>query len=333
MVRPFGSMRALVAADGQLDLCDVARPSFPNECLIRVRMAGICGTDLEILGGYAGFRGVPGHEFVGVVERASDGADAWVNQRVVGEINVGCGLCRSCREGVREHCERRKVVGIRGRDGAFAEYLSLPAANLHAVPDGLADEVAVFAEPLAAACRIVEQVPHLSRPVPAGPAREVAVLGDGRLGLLVARVLRYAGVCVTVIGRHPEKLAIARGFGVETMTADKAGAARGRFELVVDATGRPEGLESALALVRPRGIVVLKSTVHDALPIATSAIVVDEVTIIGSRCGPLSKAIELLSSGAVDVKPLIAGVYPLSAWSDAFEAARSRLKVLLDLSA
>ncbi|MGH3117149.1 MAG: MDR/zinc-dependent alcohol dehydrogenase-like family protein [Vicinamibacterales bacterium] len=324
-------MHALVAADGHLDLQDVARPSFPQECLIRIRMAGICGTDLAILAGYAGFSGVPGHEFVGVVERAPGEAETWLGRRVVGEINIGCGLCRSCREGVREHCERRRVVGIRDRDGAFAEYLSLPAENLHAVPDHMPDEVAVFAEPLAAACRIVEQLPHVWRPAsPGPPATDAAVLGDGRLGLLVAQVLLSAGARVTVIGRHAEKLAIARGFGVETMTADEMGAARGRFELVVDATGRPGGLASALALVRPRGTVVLKSTFHGAVPIATSPIVVDEVTIVGSRCGPFPKAIDLLSRGAVDVRPLVSAVYPLSAWRDAFSAARTMLKVLIE---
>jgi threonine dehydrogenase-like Zn-dependent dehydrogenase len=317
-------MRALVAADGRLDLCDHPRPFLPDECLIGVRMAGICGTDLEILAGYAGFRGVPGHEFVGVVESAPEGAEHLLERRVVGEINIGCGQCRQCREGVREHCERRQVLGIRGRDGAFAEYLALPARNLHLVPDDLPDDAAVFVEPLAAACRITEQLDLSSAP-------EAAVLGDGRLGLLVAQVLRHAGVRVTVVGRHAEKLAIARRFDLETVAADGTDAMRGRFDVVVDATGRPEGLASALALVRPRGTVVLKSTFHGAAPIATSPIVVDEVTIVGSRCGPFPKAIDLLSRGAVDVRPLVSGVYPLSRWSDAFAAARTNLKVLIDM--
>jgi threonine dehydrogenase-like Zn-dependent dehydrogenase len=317
-------MRALVAADGRLDLCDRPRPFLPDECLIGVRMAGICGTDLEILAGYAGFRGVPGHEFVGVVEWAPEGADGWLGRRVVSEINIGCGQCRLCREGVREHCERRQVLGIRGRDGAFAEYVALPARNLHLVPGDLPDDVAVFVEPLAAACRITEQIDLSSAP-------EAAVLGDGRLGLLVAQVLRHAGVRVTVVGRHAEKLAIARRFDLEAVAADGTDALRGRFDVVVDAAGRPEGLASALALVRPRGTVVLKSTFHGAAPIATSPIVVDEVTIVGSRCGPFPKAIDLLSRGAVDVRPLVSGVYPLSRWSDAFAAARTNLKVLIDM--
>ena len=317
-------MRALVAADGRLDLCDRPRPFLPDECLIGVRMAGICGTDLEILAGYAGFRGVPGHEFVGVVEWAPEGADGWLGRRIVGEINIGCGQCRLCREGVRAHCERRQVLGIRGRDGAFAEYVALPARNLHLVPDDLSDDVAVFVEPLAAACRITEQLDLSNAP-------EAAVLGDGRLGWLVAQVLRHAGVRVTVVGRHAEKLAIARRFDLEAVAADGTDAMRGRFDVVVDATGRPEGLPSALALVRPRGTVVLKSTFHGAAQIATFPIVVDEVTIVGSRCGPFPKAIDLLSRGAVDVRPLVSGVYPLSRWSDAFAAARTNLKVLIDM--
>ncbi len=326
-------MRALVAADGRLELCDRPRPGLTtDECLISVRMAGICGTDLEILAGYAGFSGVPGHEFVGVVEWAPEGAGDWLGRRVVGEINIGCGGCSPCRKGVREHCESRQVLGIRGRDGAFAEYVALPADNLHAVPDGLADDVAVFVEPLAAACRVTQQL-DLSG------ALEAAVLGDGRLGLLVAQVLRHAGVGVTIVGRHAEKLAIANSLGIATMRADEAESARGlpraesrgRFDVVVDATGRPEGLASALALVRPRGTVVLKSTFHGAAPIATSPIVVDEVTIVGSRCGPFPMAIDLLSRGAVDVGPLVSGVYPLSAWHEAFSAARTKLKVLIDM--
>jgi threonine dehydrogenase-like Zn-dependent dehydrogenase len=290
-----------------------------------VRRAGICGTDLEILAGYAGFRGVPGHEFVGIVESAPEGAEAWIGCRVVGEINVGCGTCGFCREGVREHCERRQVVGIRGRDGAFAEYLSLPAANLHAVPDDLPDERAVFVEPVAAACRVIAQVDF-------SKTAEAAVVGDGRLGLLVAQVIAQAGVRVTVVGRHTEKLAIARNAGMETMAAEAVRVARARFEIVVDASGRPEGLASALALVRPRGTIVLKSTFHGATPLATSPVVVDEVTIVGSRCGPFPKAIELLSSRAVDVRPLLSGTYPLSEWQAAFAAARTALKVCLEMT-
>jgi threonine dehydrogenase-like Zn-dependent dehydrogenase len=318
-------MRALVAADGRLDLCDRPRPFRPGECLIKVRLAGICGTDLEILAGYAGFRGIPGHEFVGTVEWAPEDAEGWLGRRIVGEINIGCGTCRFCRDGVREHCERRQVLGIRGRDGAFADYVVLPAENLHELPSGVADEVAVFVEPLAAACRVVEQV-DVSR------ISEAAIVGDGRLGLLVGQVLRHAGARVTVVGRHAEKLAIARRFGLETMAAEAVNVARARFELVVDATGRPEGLTSALALVRPRGTLVLKSTFHGDAPVATSPIVVDEVTIVGSRCGRFSTSIDLLARRAIDVRPLVSGTYPLSKWREAFADARTSLKVLMDLT-
>jgi threonine dehydrogenase-like Zn-dependent dehydrogenase len=318
-------MRALVAADGRLDLCERPRPFMPGECLINVQMAGICGTDLEILAGYAGFRGVPGHEFVGTVEWAPEGAEAWLGRRIVGEINIGCGTCRFCRDGVREHCERRQVLGIRGRDGAFAEYVALPARNLHEVPNALTDDVAVFVEPVAAACRITEQV-DVSR------ISDAAVVGDGRLGLLAGQVLRHAGVRVTVVGRHAEKLAIAGRFGLDTMAAEAVSVARARFELVVDASGRREGLASALALVRPRGTIVLKSTFQGDAPVATSPIVVDEVTIVGSRCGPFSTAIDLLTRGAVDVKPLVSRIHPLSEWREAFAAARTNLKVLIDLT-
>lgn len=318
-------MRALVVDNGNLRLTELPVPFRQGECLIRLRLAGICGTDLEILGGYAGFRGVPGHEFVGVVAETPDEDRRWVGRRVVGEINIGCGECRFCRDGVREHCARRAVVGIRGRDGAFADYLTLPASNLHHVSDAVPDEAAAFAEPLAAACRVAEQI-DLSRP------REIAVAGDGRLGLLVAQVLAHFGSTVTVVGRHPEKLAAARACGAATLAADDVAMARSQFDVVVEATGRRSGLETALALVRPRGTVVLKSTFHGTVPLATSPIVVDEVTIIGSRCGPFEAALELLASGAVNVRPLLTAVHPFADWQKAFEAARGGLKVLMRMS-
>jgi 2-desacetyl-2-hydroxyethyl bacteriochlorophyllide A dehydrogenase len=316
-------MRALVAEDGSLTLRDVPIPSRLDECLIHVHLAGICGTDLEMLRGYADFHGVPGHEFVGVVIDAPPPATAWIGRRVVGEINLGCGACAWCREGIREHCARRMVAGIRRRDGAFAEYLTLPASNFHEVPDSVPDRAAVFAEPLAAACRVAQQL-DLSR------SRDIAVLGDGRLGLLVAQVIAHAGSRVTVIGRHEQKLATARGFGLETLTSDEAAAMRSRFEVVVEATGRRSGLEIALALVRPRGTIILKSTFHGSVSVTTAPIVVDEITIVGSRCGPFADALDLLESGAVNVTPLLSAVHPLSQWRQAFEDARTGLKVLLE---
>jgi 2-desacetyl-2-hydroxyethyl bacteriochlorophyllide A dehydrogenase len=313
-------MWALAIEGGALDLRDRSVPARPDECLVRVSLAGICGTDLEILAGYAGFSGIPGHEFVGVVEHAPDADADWLGKRVVGEINIGCGSCGFCRDGVKEHCTSRTVVGIRGRDGAFADYVSLPAVNLHAVPDAVSDEAAVFVEPLAAACRVVEQL--AGQP----SSTNVAVIGDGRLGLLASQVLVRSGARVSIFGRHEEKLRLARKWGAETPQH----AAGREFDVVVEATGRPAGLETALSLVRPRGTIVLKSTVHGTAPISTTPIVVDEVTLIGSRCGPFPTALDLLTSGTIEVAPLISARYPLTEWRQAFDAARTCLKVLLD---
>jgi threonine dehydrogenase-like Zn-dependent dehydrogenase len=314
-------MRALAIERGTLDLRHRPVPARPDECLLRVSLAGICGTDLEILAGYAGFTGVLGHEFVGIVEHAPDADASWIGRRVVGEINIGCGSCRFCRDGVKEHCTSRTVLGIRGRDGAFADYVSLPAVNLHAVPDTVSDEAAVFVEPLAAACRVLEQLP--------GPPTSIdaAVVGDGRLGLLVSQVLVRSGARVTIFGRHEDKLRLARNWGADTIRESS----RPKFDVVVEATGRPAGLDAALSLVRPRGTIVLKSTIHGTAPISTTPIVVDEVTLIGSRCGPFSKALDLLTAGTIDVAPLISARYPLTEWRQAFDAAKACLKVLLDL--
>lgn len=278
-------------------------------------MAGICGTDLQLLEGYANFRGTPGHEFVGVVEEVTSAGDqAWVGKRVAAEISVGCGRCDWCRGGVKEHCLQRSVVGIRGRAGAFADFVSVPTGNLHELPDAIDDQTAVFVEPTAAACRILEQVP-LER------GSRVAVLGDGRMGLLTAQVIRTVTPDVTVFGRHEHKLNVARRLGFATH-GDQP------FDVVVDATGRPEGLQRAIDLVRPRGTIVLKSTIHGESALAPWPIVVNEVTVVGSRCGPFLPAIELLASGAVQVKPLVSRVESLEKYEDAFEAARRELKVL-----
>ena len=319
-------MNALVInRPGSIALQDVPAPERGGECRIRINMAGICGTDLQLLAGYAGFRGIPGHEFVGVVDAASSPDDAgWIDRRVVGEINIGCGQCGWCAAGVKEHCVGRTVVGIRGRDGAFAEFLCLPAGNLHEVPDAMADETAVFVEPTAAACRILQQVAIDDR-------THVAVVGDGRMGLLVAQVLKTATPDVTVFGRHDRKLEIARALGLNTRPTAAPMTSAARFDVVVDATGRPEGLQRALEIVRPRGTVVMKSTFHGEAAIASSPIVVDEVTLVGSRCGPFRRAIELLATGAVCVGPLISRVAALHEYESAFADARVALKVLFDL--
>jgi threonine dehydrogenase-like Zn-dependent dehydrogenase len=283
-------------------------------------VAGICNTDLELVRGYYPFAGVPGHEFVGEVEEAPS-APEWIGRRVVGEINASCGRCDACARGERTHCERRTVLGIKGRDGALAESLVLPVENLHAVPDAVPDEVAVFTEPLAAALRVTEQVPLSA-------ALRVVVLGDGKLAQLVGQVL--APRCsLLVIGRHPEKLGHLARRGIATSVGPPKGLKPA--DVVVECTGQSGGFALARQLVRPRGTIVLKSTYHGDTTLNLSAVVVDEVTLVGSRCGPFGPALESLSTGRVDVAPLVHARFPLARAEDAFaEAARPGvLKVLI----
>ncbi|HID86331.1 MAG TPA: alcohol dehydrogenase, partial [Anaerolineae bacterium] len=288
--------------------------------LVRVSLAGICNTDLEITRGYMGFRGVLGHEFVGVIEVCEE--PALVGQRVVGEINAACGECPICRMGLPTHCPNRTVLGILGRDGAFAEALTLPIGNLHPVPDSITDEEAVFVEPLAAALEILEQV-HVH------PTDRVVVLGDGKLGLLVAQVLALTGCDLTAVGHHPEKLAILERRGVDARLSDEA--LDIKADIAVECTGHPSGFAAARAMVRPRGVIVVKSTFHGTLEMDLSGLVVDEVTVVGSRCGPFPPALRLLERKLVDVRSLISAVYPLDEGVDAFQRAEERgtLKVLL----
>lgn len=319
-------MRAVfIDRSGEMTLIERPRPRADVECVIRVTAAGICGTDLELRRGYAGFAGVPGHEFVGVVEEAPPADAEWIGRRVTGEITVGCGACEGCLVAGRGHCDRRSVLGIIGRDGAFAEYLSLPAINLHAVPETVSDEAAVLVEPIAAACRVLEQTTVT-------PATRCAVVGPGRLGLLVALVLRSTDATVTVVGRGEPRLALARSLGFETLDGESAGRRARRFDVVVDATGRPEGVGIAKSLVRPRGTIVMKSTFHGEAHLALAPMVVDEITLVGSRCGPFEGAIVLLAAGAVDVRPLIDAVYPLERFADAFTTAEQGRKVLFAMS-
>lgn len=314
-------MRALVF-DGEPRLSS-SRPrpdAPPGEVRLRTLLAGICNTDLEIVRGYAGFHGILGHEFVALVDEAED--PALVGRRVVGEINVGCGTCATCRAGRPHHCPHGTALGIRGRDGALADYFCLPASNLHPVPDQIADEAAVFVEPLAAACRILEQV-HLR------PGDRTIVLGDGKLGLLVAQALALTGCHLLVVGRHVEKLSILSERGIATRLGDQgleAGA-----DLVVECTGRAEGFHTARQLVRAEGTLVLKSTYHGSIAADLSSIVVDEVQLVGSRCGPFAPALRLLAQGLVDVAPLVEAVYPLEKAVAALEHAgrRGALKVLV----
>ncbi|MBW7884721.1 MAG: alcohol dehydrogenase catalytic domain-containing protein [Caldilineaceae bacterium] len=325
-------MRAVVLTDNG-PMLQTARPipqPAGHEALIRVRLAGICGTDSELIRGYkGGFRGVLGHEFVGEVV-AAPAAPEWEGRRVVGEINVGCGTCHLCRNGLAKHCRQRTSLGIIGRDGAFADYTLLPVENLHAVPDGVADEQAVFTEPLAAAFEILEQV-HL------WPGQRVYLLGDGKLGLLCAFVLAQTGCNLTVIGRHAEKLAIASDQGSHVQTALATGENLERLaaepaEVVVEATGTQQGFYTALELVRPLGTGVLKSTFANTLKdFDLPALVVDEVTIVGSRCGPFPRALQALAEGSINVAPLLHTEYPLDEALDGLACASRRavLKVLL----
>ncbi len=320
-------MKAVVfdkEASGQSQLRLVTDYPLPcpssGEVRVRTTLAGICHTDLEVIQGYAAFQGVLGHEFVGVVDESP--VPGWVGRRVVGEINIGCGGCDLCLAGYPAHCRRRTVLGIRGRDGVLAEAFCLPVANLHLVPDAVPDEVAVFTEPLAAACEILMQV-HVR------PADRVVVLGDGKLGNLVAQVLALTGCNLTVVGRHPHKLATLAARGIRTHVGTEG--LEGQADLVVECTGRPEGFQTARRLVRPRGMLVLKSTFHGTIQVDLSDLVVDEVQIVGSRCGPFPAALRLLEQNLVQVTSLIEAIYPLDEALAAFEHARrsTALKVLV----
>jgi len=316
-------MRALWIENGLLRLRDdVARPApAGGEALVRVRLAGICNTDLELVKGYMPFRGVPGHEFVGTVESAP-GYEEWVSRRVVGEINAVCGSCEMCLRGWPRHCEQRTVLGIAERDGAFAEFLCLPVANLHSVPDAVGDDVATFVEPLAAALEVQEQVPIRS-------GAQVVVIGDGKLGQLVAAALVVAGVRLTLVGREARQRPLLAPHGIASVPSSAL--AERRADVVVECTGNPEGLALALRLVRPRGTVVMKSTYATVTELNASVIIVDEITLVGSRCGPFAAALDLLATGKIDPLPLVTARYPLEQGVEAFaQAARPGVgKVLL----
>ncbi len=314
-------MKGLWLENNQLQLrTDIPIPDPPQgEALVRVLCAGICNTDLELKKGYYPYTGILGHEFVGVVEQ---GPEHLVNQRVVGEINAVCEQCRFCRSGQPTHCEKRTVLGIVNRNGAFADYLCLPIQNLHPVPDHVSTEEATFTEPLAAALEIQQQVAlHLGD--------RVLVVGDGKLGQLVAQTLALTGCDLLVVGRHQEKLANLEARGIKTGLADAV--AHRSFDIAVECTGNAEGFALAHRALRPRGTLVLKSTYAGKLSLDASSLVVDEITLIGSRCGPFPAALELLAQGHVDVKPLIHAHYPLTQGIAAFEYAQTKgvLKVLL----
>ena len=316
-------MKALRFENGQLNLAEIRQPEKENEELVRVLLSGICNTDLEIARGYANFSGTIGHEFVGVVETAPD-APNLIGKRVVGEINAGCGWCELCRNGDSRHCPNRTVLGIVGRDGAHAEFLTLPARNLLEVPSEVSDEQAVFAEPLAAAYGITEQVEIL-------PETKLAVVGDGKLGILCAQSLALKSTNVFLVGKHAEKLKIAANRNVETVLLENAAKLNRQFDVAVEASGSESGLNTALDLLKPRGKLILKSTFHGEPRWQAWRVVVDEITIIGSRCGRFAPALELLKNKAVDVENMIGERLALANGVRAMQRAAEPgvLKVLL----
>jgi len=296
------AMRALTWNGHELQIEENYTRTSPREgdVVVKVSLAGICSTDLQIFQGYMDFRGVPGHEFVGAV---SEGPEEWLGKRVVGEINFACGECDFCRRGLGRHCPGRSVMGILNADGAFAEYVSVPAANLHGVPDNVSDEEAVFTEPLAAAFEILEQIQI-------DPGDQILVLGDGKLGFLCAQVLKLTGANVTVVGKHAEKLGLIKRCAIRTVHLDDW--QQKLFDLVVEATGSETGLQLAMSAVRPRGTLVLKSTVATEHRLSLAPLVINEIAVVGSRCGPFADALEALAQKSVAVTPLIEKIYPLA---------------------
>ena len=290
-----------------------------HEALIRVTMAGICNTDLEIMKGYMDFKGVPGHEFVGIVEKSEE--NKWEGRRVTGEINIGCGICSYCLSRMKNHCPNRSVLGISNKDGVFADYITLPVRNLHVIPDSITDEEAVFIEPVAAAFEISQQV-NIK------PGDKVCVLGDGKLGLLVGQVISLTGCSLTVIGHHREKLNILGEIGIDTFLKNEI---KDKFDFVVDCTGSPTGLKEAIALVKPKGKIILKTTVAKREQVDLNTLVVNEVDIIGSRCGPFAPAVRALKKNLIDVQPLISKTFSLDDGIEAFKYASEKgvLKVVL----
>jgi threonine dehydrogenase-like Zn-dependent dehydrogenase len=308
--------------DGQKMVYDQNYPDpKTGEAVVRVNLAGICGTDLEIMQGYMSYDGILGHEFVGTVEKADN--PKLIGKRVVGEINAGCGTCDSCEKGMARHCPNRTVLGILKRDGAFAEFLSLPEKNLHVIPDNITDEQAVFIEPLAAAFEIKEQVSLQ-------PQWSVAVVGDGRLAQLIIQVLKLSCPNITCFGRHKSKLASLINIGIKIKIGIEKPDEQS-FDLVVEATGSNSGFADTMKLIKPRGTVILKSTIASRENLDLTPTVVNEITLIGSRCGLFKPAIDALATGMVSVDSMIDSTYPLEKFSEAIEHAKKpdTLKVFL----
>lgn len=314
-------MKSLWLENNKIDLRDVPQPQKPNEALVKIRKAGICSTDLELVKGYYPYTGILGHEFVGEVVKADDAS--WIGQRVVGEINAVCGECEQCLNGRPTHCENRTVLGIVNRDGIFAEYTSLPIANLHKVPASVPDGMAVFAEPLAAALEIQEQISIQ-------PGDRVLLVGAGRLGQLIAQTLALTSCDLRVVARHPRQQDLLTARGIRLI--NEADVQKWRWDVVVEATGSPSGFALARRAIRPRGTLVLKSTYKGEMSVDFSSIVVDEINIIGSRCGPFEPALRLMEERQVDPTVLIDAEYPLTEAVKAFERAAQpgALKVVVN---
>ena len=317
-------MKALVF-DKELNfVTDYPKPiPQKGEALIRVTYAGICNTDVEITKGYMGFKGICGHEFLGVVEEVNADDKSLIGKRVTGEINLGCGDCPDCLNNMQRHCQNRQTLGILNKDGTFAQYVTLPLENIIAIPDSVPDEDAILIEPLAAALEILEQV-HVK------PADKIAILGDGKLGLLISLVLSTTQADVVTIGKHENKLAILKAQGIKTKYLNDANETK-FYDIVVDATGSVDGFEKAISLVKPRGIFVLKSTVAAQKPLNLAPIVIDEITVVGSRCGQFKPALRLLEKKILNLKPLITKVFEFDKAKEAFAFAQEKgvLKVIL----
>ncbi len=319
-------MKALYFDGNRLALRDTPVPNLETgEALVRIRYAGICNTDLEILKGYMGFTGVLGHEFVGIVEEAP--YTDLIGKTVVGEINIPCGRCEFCQKGLKNHCPNRKVLGILHKDGVMAEYTSMPIQNLHVVPPNVPELEAVFTEPLAAACEILEQIDIM-------PDYRILVLGDGKLGQLVAQVLRLHSDNVWVVGKSPYKLKLLEQFKIHTLLKEQMDFPPQHFHVVVEVTGDWSGLEMALTYVRPRGFLVMKSTYAGDHPFNPARLVINEIVLVGSRCGPFPRALSMLERGEVLVEPLLSGIFPLEQYEKAFQRSQEKdvLKIVLQIS-
>jgi threonine dehydrogenase-like Zn-dependent dehydrogenase len=317
-------MQALWLENNKISIRDIPQTRKPNEALIKIRRAGICSTDLELVKGYYPYTGVIGHEFVGEVIESEGTEDAsWIGQRVVGDINVSCGQCEQCLQGRSTHCEHRTVLGIVNRDGTFAEYTQLPISNLHRVPDSVPDEMAVFTEPLAAALEIQEQIQIK-------PTDRVLLIGAGRLGQLIAQTLLLTGCNLHVVARHAKQQNLLKARGIRIISEEQI--EPWRWDIVVEATGSPSGFALARGAIRPRGTMVLKSTYKGEMSVNVSSIVVDEIQLIGSRCGPFEPALRLMDSKQVDPTVLIAEEFRLNEALKAFERAAQPgvLKVLVE---